>query len=563
VLDVVIRNGLVVDGTGRAAYRADVGIAGDRVVAIGEVGEAVTSIDATGKVVAPGFIDVHTHYDAQVTWDAAMTPSPLHGVTTVIAGNCGFTLAPVDGSTRDYVMQMLACVEGMPVESLATALPWDWNTVGDWLDRLEGRVGMNVGFSAGHSTIRRLVMGDDWQREATDVEIARMEREVDIALEAGALGFSSSWGEAHADHLGNPVPSRFAVEAELVRLAARLAGRDGTMLEFIPSVQPRFPQRSIDVMVDMAVAAERPLNWNVISVGTGANRQDIDARLAASDRGAERGARIVALTMPVPVRLRLNLLTTIVYHSVPSWGDVLTLPLPDRLRALADRATRDRLRAAAEAQPGRIFLDFGPMRVESVTSAALAPLMGRTIAEIAGERGCSAVDAFLDVALADELRTCFATKLTGDDEASWAARRDLWDDPRTLIGASDAGAHLDMLATFGYFTDLVGPIVRERRLLTLEEAVRHVTDAPARVYGLVDRGRLAEGAYADVVVFDPAVVRTGEVVLQPDMPGGESRLFAPGIGIEHVLVNGQPILEAGKLTGATAGTVLRAGRDTR
>jgi N-acyl-D-aspartate/D-glutamate deacylase len=563
MLDAAIRGGSIVDGTGAPASRADIGISGGRITSIGpDVPLARQTFNADGLVVAPGFIDIHTHYDAQAMWDRSLTPSSLHGATTVIGGNCGFTIAPVNASSREYVMHMLACVEGMPVESLEASLTWGWESFGEWLEQLDGRLALNTGFSVGHSTVRHLVMGEDWRRAASDDEIGEMERHIDASLDAGALGFSSSWGEAHRDHLGNPVPSRFADPEELIRLSARLRDRAGTTLEFIPSLEPVFSERAVDVMIEMALAAGRPLNWNVLLVGAGADEEAIKHRLSVSDMAAERGATVIALTLPVPLGLRLNLITSIAYNATPGWAEILALPMEQRLRALSADSTRARMAAGMLGMEDRIHLNFGPMTIESVANPELFSLKGRTVGDVAAERGRTPMDTFLDIAVSDKLRTCFATPLAGDDDESWKRRAELWRDPRAVIGASDAGAHLDMIATFGYFTDLVGPSVRDRGLLSLEEAVHLITDVPARLYGLHDRGRIATGGCADLVVFDPESVGSDDVVLRNDMPGGESRLYGEANGIEHVFVNGVEILSGRELTGNTPGTVLRSGRDT-
>jgi N-acyl-D-aspartate/D-glutamate deacylase len=562
MIDTKIVGGTLADGTGGPLRRADIGIHEGRIVSIGDdPGPATTVIDATGHVVAPGFIDMHTHYDAQVMWDPAVTPSCFHGVTTVIGGNCGFTIAPVSADSRDYVMRMLACVEGMPVESLEEGLDWSWSSFGEWLDQIDGRLALNTAFSVGHSTVRRMVLGEDFRRPSTEAELVEMERLIDEALDAGAIGFSSSWGESHTDHTGQPVPSRHAEASELVRLSARLRDRPGTMLEFIPTVQPMFPDSAIDLMVDMSVTAGRPLNWNVVTVGVGSDRAVIERRLSASDRAAEKGGKIIALTVPIPTQFRLSLATTIIYNSLPGWPEVLSLPLPERIAALRDPEVRKTLAAAVEGKSDRTFMNFAAMGVEHVTSPELSDLVGRNLGEIADERGVDPFTVFLDIAVADDLQTTFIT-VNSDDPASWAWRAELWADPRTMVGASDAGAHLDMMATFGYMTDFVGPTVRDRGLLPLEEAVRLVTDVPARTYGLAGRGRVEEGWVADLVVFDPATVGTGTVVTKPDMPGGQARLYAEATGIEHVLVNGVEIVRQGELTDARPGAVLRGGRDT-
>jgi N-acyl-D-aspartate/D-glutamate deacylase len=561
MLDCAIVGGLVVDGTGRPGMRADVGIRNGKIVEVGLLEESARrTIDASGLVVAPGFIDVHTHYDAQVMWDPGASPSSLHGVTSVIGGNCGFTIAPVSEDSADYVMRMLACVEGMPVASLEAALDFRWNTFAEWLEVLDGTLAVNAGFLVGHSTIRKLVMGDDWQNVATPVQVERMVQIVDESVSGGALGFSSSWGSAHGDHLGNFVPSRYATADELVRLASVLRSHPGTMLEFIPPLTPQWSDEVVDLMIDMSAGARRPLNWNLLAVGGGFGPEVYGPRLDVSDRAAERGAEIVALTLPIPMQLRVNLLTAIVYNSVPGWLKILALPLEAALQALSDPSTRRQLEAGANERRRErpsSFLDFGAMTVQSVSSPSLSDLVGRSVGDIARERHASDLDTFLDIAVADRLLACFATPLPGNDDESWRQRAQYWQDPRVLVGGSDAGAHVDMVSTFAFFTDFVGPTVRERRLLTLEDAVHKVTDAPARFYGLHNRGRVEPGFQADIVVFDADTVRTDDVVLRGDMPNNEYRLFADAIGITGVLVNGTQIVDDGKMTGDTPGTILR------
>jgi N-acyl-D-aspartate/D-glutamate deacylase len=564
MLDCAITGGIVVDGTGSAGMRADVGVRDGRIVAVGKLAEAARRVvEADGRVVAPGFIDVHTHYDAQVMWDPAVSPSSLHGVTSVVGGNCGFTIAPVDDDSADYVMRMLACVEGMPVKVLESQLEFNWSSFGEWLAKLDGTLAVNTGFLVGHSTVRKLVMGSAWQEKATPEQLQKMAEVVDHSVRGGALGFSSSWGAAHGDHLGNLVPSRYGSSEELVALASVLRDHPGTQLEFIPPTD--WTDDAIGMMAAMSGEAHRPLNWNLLAVGFGATNEFNDFRLSAGDRARERGGEIIALSVPRPLQLRLNLMTTIAFNQMPEWQKALGRPHEDKLRELKNPETRARL-AADVAKRRKVrpspFTDFESMRVMSVVSPGLRPIEGRYIGDIAQERGSSPIDTFLDIAVDDGLLACFETAPGGDDEVSWQQRAKYWQHPGVLVGGSDAGAHLDMLSTFAFFTDFVGPSVRDRGLLTLEDAVQKVTDAPARLYGLRDRGRLAPGYLADIVVFNPETVRTGDVRLRDDMPEGELRLFAEAEGVDHVFVNGTGIVDHGAMTGATPGTVLRPGRDT-
>ena len=565
MLDLAIRNGILIDGTGAAARRGDLGIRDGRIAAIGALGEpARQSIDATDHVVCPGFVDLHTHYDAQAFWDGTLSPSPLHGVTTVIGGNCGFSIAPLVPHAATYLMRMLARVEGMPLESLQIGVPWNWESFGDYLAKLDGQLSINAGFLVGHSALRCAVMGERAVGgKASSDDIAAMVGLLRRSVAEGGLGFSSSWAPTHNDGDGQPVPSRAATRDELVALAGALRDFDGTNLEFIPGVG-RFSDEQMDVMATMSLAAGRPLNWNLLA-GVAFVREGVEEQLSASDYARARGAEVIALTLPLIMRLRLNFVSAFILDALPGWGEVVTLPLPERARALADPAVRERLAAGAtspEAGPFRALAVWENMLIEETRAPENEKWRGRNLGECAQEAGKTPFDFMLDIALADDLRTSFMTPAFGDDEASWELRKQVWRDDRALIGASDAGAHLDMIDTFTATTSLLGPAVRDRGILPLEDAIHQITDRPARLYGLRDRGRLALGHHADVVVFDPAKIGPGTVHTRYDLPGGAGRLFAGADGIAHVLVNGIEIVRGQELTDARPGTVLRSGRDT-
>jgi N-acyl-D-aspartate/D-glutamate deacylase len=457
---------------------------------------------------------------------------------------------------------MLARVEGMPLESLAAGVPWDWRSFGEYLDRLEGTLAVHAGFLVGHSALRCIAMGERAVGEpATQSDVDAMRALLRQSLAEGGLGFSSSWAATHHDGDGQPVPSRAASREELVALAGVLRDAPGTSLEFIPGVG-HFSDEQIDTMTEMALAADRPLNWNMLVAISYAPEAHLPL-LAASDRAAARGARVVALTVPQPIALRLNFVTAFVLDALPGWAPVVTLPLPERKRALADPAVRARLeQGARHAGPMGFAARWEHYEIEETWSAANERWRGRTVGEVAKERGLSPFDALLDVALADDLRTSFKPALGGDDDATWELRAGLWRDPRVLIGASDAGAHLDMIDSFQLSTALLGTAVRERGLLPLEEAIHQLTERPARLYGLTDRGRIAEGAVADLVVFDPAAVAPGPIHTRRDLPAGAARLYAEAEGIEHVFVGGTEVVRGKQFTGARPGAVLRSGRDS-
>ncbi len=565
MLDVKIEGGTVVDGSGKQGRVADVGIRDGRIDAIGHIGEpARVTLDARGQVVCPGFVDLHTHYDAQVFWDPALTPSSLHGVTTVFGGNCGFSLAPLEPSEGEYLMRMLARVEGMPLESLRAGVPWDWRTFDEYLGRLEGRVALNVGFLVGHSALRRSAMGERANREAaSDADLARMVELLRSSLAAGGMGFSSSSSPTHSDGDGGPVPSRHAAREEILALCREVRFHPGTTLEFIPTAGP-FERAHKELMVEMSLAAERTLNWNSLVV-TAMAPDLFEQQLETSDRAAKRGARVVALTLPDVMRMRINFTSGFVFDSLPGWGSVLALDHASKLQALAQVDVRERLRAGYASPDAGVFsflLAPDLLRVVETFTPAGKAVEGRTIGEVAREHGKDPFDALFDLAIAEDLRTQFTPMVPGDDDESWKLRAQVWRDPRVLIGASDAGAHLDMIDTFQLSTQLLGPCVRERRLIELEDAIHRITDVPARLYGVRERGRLVPGWHADVVVFDPDRIGPGPLHTRADLPGGASRLFAEARGIAHVLVNGVEIVRGGEVTGARPGTVLRSGRDT-
>jgi hypothetical protein len=355
MFDLVIRGGDVIDGTGAPRTRADVAIKDGRIVAIGRVdGDAARVIDADGKIVSPGFIDVHTHFDAQAFWDGALTPSPLHGVTTALAGNCGFTIAPLsdDAADADYLMRMLARVEGMPLESLQEGVPWSWRTTAEYLDALEGRVGPNIAVMVGHSAIRRVTMGADAnKRAATADEIDAMSRLLRDGLEAGGLGLSSSWARTHNDADGQMVPSRHANVTELMQLCRVTGEFPGTSLEFLPMVGP-FEQWAKELMAEMSVAAQRPLNWNILVI-TQANAAGIENQLSAGDVARERGGRVVALTIPKISGIRLSFASGFLLDAMPGWETVMGLPRAYKKAILADPAARADLTGRRGASSAR------------------------------------------------------------------------------------------------------------------------------------------------------------------------------------------------------------------
>lgn len=570
MVDLLIKGGTVVDGTGTPGAIADVAIADGRVVAIGkDVGSngytAQKTIDADGMIVCPGFVDLHTHYDAQLFWDPAASPSPLHGVTTVLGGNCGFSLAPCGQGNAEYLTKMMARVEGMPLAALVDGLSWDWDGFGDWIARLDGGIGVNAGFLVGHSAIRRVVMGDDAVGgAASESQIEAMAALLDESLADGALGLSTSLAHTHHDGDGNPVPSRSAGRAEMLALAAVVSRYPGTTVELIvPGSLNGFSEDEVELMAEMSLASDRPVNWNVLGVSA-ANPDGVEHQLAASTKAAQRGAGVIALTLPHTMRIRLCFESGAILDGLPGWREVLSLPKPEKLKALSDPEVRARLDKASHSDEAGILKHLSVWKrliLEETFSESTASYEGRSVGDVAKERGQEPFDALLDVVVEDGLRTGLRPPIPESGE-DWELRAKTWLDPRTIVGGSDAGAHLDTMCGAIYSTSLLGDGVRKRSLLTWEEAVRQLSDVPARFYGLRDRGRIAEGYWADVVVFDPETIGHGPERTRDDLPGGASRLYAEATGVEHVLVNGSEIVRHGEFTGELPGTLMRSGQDT-
>ena len=571
MLDHVIRGALVVDGTGAPGFTADVGIRDGRIAVVGDVTEeARSSEDAGGLVLAPGFVDPHTHYDAQLFWDPYATPSLNHGVTTVAGGNCGFTLAPLNPERpedADYTRRMMSKVEGMSLVALEEGAPWSWHSFGDYLDALEGRIAVNAGFMVGHCALRRHVMGPDAvggqpSRSQLDAMVGLLRE----AMAAGAWGFSTTQSTSHSDGDGKPVASRHAEPAELLALSKAVGECEGTQIEaIVAGCLDQFSDDEIDLFVEMSAAAGRPLNWNVLTIDASVPER-VPRQLTASERARKAGGRIVALTMPILTPMNMSLGTFCALNLIPGWGPVLGLPVPERIAKLRDPEVRAELLRRANSREAGVFrrlANFGRYVIGDTYSAANEGLTGRVVGDIAAERGQEPFACLVEICAADQLRTVLWPMPTDNDPDSWALRAETWRHEDVMLGGSDAGAHLDRMCGAPYTTRFLGDCLRGRRLVPLEQAVKMLTDDPAQLFGLRERGRIQEGFHADLVLFDPERVDAGKATLVYDLPGDSPRLDSRAIGVRAVWVNGTEAIRDDVVTGAVPGRVLRSGRDTR
>jgi len=566
--DEIIKGGTVIDGTGTPGRIADIAIRDGKIVTIGQVdGDATIVTDATGRMVMPGVVDVHTHYDAQLLWDPGASPSANHGVTTIIAGNCGFTLAPLrpTAAEAEYLQEMMSRVEGMPLPALKT-IDWNWETFEQYLNQFENRISVNAGWMAGHCAIRRYVMGpESVGGEATPEQIEAMVAELRKAIEVGALGWSFTTSGSHSDGDGQPVPSRWASTEEMLAMATEVGKHEGTSLEgIVPGCLDRFADDEIELLATLSAAAKRVMNWNVLTIDS-REPDRVGRQVEAFDRAKEIGGRVVALTMPVLVPMNMNFATFCGIWLLPEWENTLRCDIPERITRLQDPATRATLLTASKSEEAGIYRRLADWE-DYVIGDTFAPendgLSNRTVGEIAAERGTEPFDTLLDIVIADELQTILWPAPKDKDPESWRMRVEAWNDERVMIGGSDAGAHLDRMCGATFPTRFLGDMLNGRKLIPIERAVQLITQTPAQLFGLVDRGTLIEGSNADIVVFDPETIGSENAHMVADLPGGCSRLTADSYGIERVLVNGTAVIINGQATGATPGTVLKSGKDT-
>ncbi|HWP57373.1 MAG TPA: amidohydrolase family protein [Candidatus Acidoferrales bacterium] len=550
--DLIVRNGKVIDGSGIPAFHADLAISGDRIAEIGRVrGNARRVLDADGLVVAPGIIDNHTHYDAQVTWDPLCTFSCYHGVTTVVIGNCSLALAPAHEADREVLASVLSHVEAIPLEAIQCGVKWSWETIPQYLNALDRRLGINVAALIGHSAVRRYVMGEAAQeRPATESEIQAMRAIVRDGIEAGAVGVSFERNMRHFDWNGRLAPTNLASDDEIFAVA-------GVVDEAGRGVVQCGGDRKLGAR--LARAIRQPVFYgNITQQAVAPDRWR--EQLAEAETMMREGHRGYQFVMPRPGDLRYTLKTAQHFDAMPTWKSVMLLPLEERKRAFRDPEVRAKLHFEAVEtphDPGRIGDFTRRWDLQYVFRPALAKnehLKGKSVAEIARAQGKDVLDAFLDLALEENLETEFERREVNSDEAAMTA---LLTSPYTVIGQSDGGAHVVFRTDYSYSTYFLSHWIREKGIMSLEEAIRKLTFIPASLFGLYDRGLLRPGMVADVMVFNPDTIAPLEPGEAYDLPGGAKRRKQLARGIEWTVVNGEILLERGEHTGAYPGKVAR------
>jgi len=540
-MDLVLRNGSLVDGTGSPARRADVGVEGGRIAAVGDVpANGATEVDLDGLVLAPGFVDIHTHYDAQVLWDRDLTPSCWHGVTTVVMGNCGFGIAPTRPEHRSKIAHTLENVEGMSVEALEAGIPWSFESFPEYLDAVESQpTRLNTAAMIGHTPLRLYVLGD----EATDEEVDRMRAVVAEALAAGALGFATSKSPTHAGAEGKPVPSRLAETDEVFRIADALKAAGTGIMQITPGAG-----LFINEFAALTERTGQPVSWTALLTGIGGPGTALQLLDATAKAGNDVWPQIACR----PLVMQLTFEDPFAFASLDTFKEVLAVPRERRADVYADPAWRER----ARGDSGVFATKWDKTTIAETERHG--GLTDRTLAEIAAQRGVEPLDAAIDLALEENLKTRFRIVLANDDEEEVGQ---LLQDDRAVLGLSDAGAHASQLCDACFSTHLLSHWTREKGVLSLEQAVWRLTGQPTKIFGITDRGLVKEGLAADLVAFDPDTVGVTELERVWDLPAGADRLIARSTGVERVWVNGTAIRQDGAdIAGARPGKLLRGGR---
>ena len=553
--DLVIKNGTVVDGTGAPRYRADVGIAEGKVAEIGKVTEpAKRTIDASDLIVAPGFVDPHTHYDAQICWDPLLTCTSWHGVTSVVMGNCGVGIAPCKPDVREVAAWDLVNVEAIPFDALNKGVTWDWTTFPEFMDAAQRRgIGINVGFLAPLTPFRHYVMGQEsMERQATPDETRKIGALLREAMDAGAMGFSTTVLAQHIGFHGTPLACRLASRDEYKSYANVLRDSGKGSIEIALTKRAgQVSEEEQDLLTMLVNESTRPVTFLAM-----ASRADKPERAEETLRRLQplidKGAKPQVLCKPFVVQLDMR--NPFTFADMESWNHVFNQPAEAQKRIYADPAFRASFREELK-KPHLFTGKWHRVEVLEIGKPEMKHLERKTVQEIAAERGADPLDTFLDLAIEDDLDIQFTMAQYHEEGI-----QRLIGDPRTMLGLSDGGAHVDMLCDAGYCTYLLGKWVRERQALTLEHAVKRITSEPADFFGITQRGRLKAGLPADIAIFDYNTVGSAKRArMQHDLPGGGKRLVMPAEGIEYTIVNGHLLYEHGKHAGPMPGQVLRSG----
>jgi N-acyl-D-amino-acid deacylase len=554
--DLLIKNGRVVDGSGMPSFRADIGIKDGKIAEIGKLsGPAAKTIDADGRAVSPGFIDNHCHYDAQVTWDPLCTFSPEHGATSVIFGNCSLSLAPVRKGTEERLAEFLSYVEAIPMEVLKT-VEFEWETIPQYMEHLDHHLGINVGNLIGHSAVRHYVMGDDCQKPgATEAQVKAMQDVVRDGMQAGALGLSVSREKGHFDPQGKLIPALWADESEIFALADVL--RDmatGT----IQAGGGQYVELKDGMMRRLAEASGRTVVYNSLSQ-TMRRPDEWKIHMARIEETASMGIRAYPMCSPNRVTQDFTMKNTQVFRGLPTWHPILLMSDEEKLRLYADPEIRAKLHeeAVVNKPDSAVGISKTWWNYIWVNEPALEKnkwMQFKSVGQIAETEGKRVIDAFLDLVVEEKLETRF---LQAENNIDDEALSRILTHPNAVIGLGDGGAHVQFHGGYGYITKLLGEWVREKQVMSLEQAVRRLTFDSASTFGLYDRGLLRPGMAADIAIFDPATVKCGKEEVVHDFPAGGWRIKETSEGVTHTIVNGQVLLEDKKHTGALPGRVLR------
>ncbi len=554
--DLVIRNALLLDGLGSEPFSGDLGVSAGKIVEVGKAKESYReTVDAGGLALMPGIIDNHTHYDAQLTWDPHASPSPALGVTTAIIGNCGFTIAPCRPTDRELILKNLTQVEGMSLEVLQAGTRWDFESIPEFFSMLERRgVALNVAGYVGHSSVRTYVMGEDApRRAATGAEIAQMKAIVLEGMRAGAVGFATSTSPNHNGNAGIPMPSRLADDEELRVLVGCLkeAGRGVFMLT-------KGAHSKMEFLEELAADSGRPVVVAAL-LHNNASPRTVFEELEKISAANRRGRRMLGAISCCPLTMDFTLHSPYTFEGLAAWKPALSLKDENYRRMLGDKAFRAAVRAEITGPPvaTRLFnAEWDKVYIENVRLPEHRRWQQQTVAEMAGATGADPLDALLDLALAEDLDTEFSALLLNSDEQAVA---EMLRHPHSLVSLSDAGAHLTLFNDAGFGLHLLGHWVREKKVLSLQQAVQKLTSDSAKVFGIKDRGSLQAGFAADLLLFDPQSVNRGPKKRVQDLPAGGTRLITPAIGVHGVWVNGMRVAdERGAAPLATlSGRVLR------